>query len=101
MVRVRHYTRVSSMRRIIAELRIVARDQNKVFVELASSRRLPPNDAVAKYRLLPGKGNAYVEFDVEGELLRVRYNPAIKENEHYIDGAVDLAGRNAEAKFNF
>ena len=34
-IRLRHYTRTSSKERILTEGQIIARDQNKVFVELA------------------------------------------------------------------
>ena len=101
MIRVRHYTRVSSMRKILAEGVIRARDQNKVFVEKASSRKLSPADAVVRYGLAQGKGNAYVEFDIEDELLLVSYNPVTRRDEFSIAGDVVLADRNAVALFNF
>ena len=101
MIRVRHYTRVSSMRKIIAEQRLRARDQDKVFLERAEARKLPPADAEEKYGLLPGRGNAYIEFDVAEDELYHRYNPAMRVEEWYVEGSVDLTSRNAEARFNF
>ncbi len=53
------------MRKILADQRIIARDQNNVFVERASSRKLAPTDAERKYGLDPGIANAYMEFDIE------------------------------------
>ena len=100
-MRVRHYTRVSSMRRIVAEQRIRARDQNKVFVELADRRRLAPNDAEDRYGLDHGKGNACVEFDVEPEVLLSQYNSRMQLNEYFVIGDIELVTRNAEAFFNF
>ena len=94
MIRVRHYTRVSAAKKIMSELRIIARDQNKVFVERASARRLSPADAEAKYGLILGKGNAYMEFDVEEDRLKWRKNASIKGDEWYINGNVDLTSRN-------
>lgn len=101
MVRVRHYTRVSSMRKIIVEQRVVARDQNKVFVERADRRKLAPRDAEERYGLDQGKANAYVEFDIEPDLLHSQYNPVTRCDESYVVGNVDLSGREPQAFFNF
>lgn len=100
MIRVRHYTRVSSMKKILEKAVIRARDQNKVFVELASSRKLSPADAEQKYDLDWGKANAYVEFDVEPELLMSRYNTRLKHDEYFIVGNVETKDRDIEAFFN-
>lgn len=89
------------MRKILASELIVARDQNKVFVEKASSRRLSASDAIEKYQLLPGKGAAYVEFDIEEQLLEWQYNPGTQRNEYYILGNVDLRGKNPMGMLNF
>lgn len=101
MIRVRHYTRVSSMRKILADQKIVARDQNKVFVERADARKLSPRVAESKYGLDKGKGNAYIEFYVRPEELRQKFNRVIKFDEWYLDGDADLTDRSAEAFFNF
>ncbi len=101
MVRVRHYTRVSAMKKILSDQKIVSRDQNRVFVERASARRLSAADAERKYRLGVGKGNACVEFNVEERMLQIRYNPVIKHNEMYIEGnVVDLARSEAKGFVN-
>ncbi|MBC8106711.1 MAG: hypothetical protein H7Z14_08995 [Anaerolineae bacterium] len=100
-IRVRHYTRVSSMRKIKDQLRIVARDQNKVFVEPASARKLSPADARKRYGLKPGKGRAYVEFDVESVLLETKRNARHEIDEYFIVGNVDLAQRNPQGFLNF
>ncbi len=96
MTRVRHYTRRGRKDKILAEGRIVARDQNKVFVERAASRRLPPRDAERHYQLERGKGAAYVEFDVEEHELASQYNPSTRLTESFGEGDVLLAGRNPE-----
>ena len=100
MVRVRHYTRISSMKKIIYGGHILARDQNKVFVELAKDRRLSPHDVEEKYDLDDGKGNAYIEFDVDPAMLQQQYNVLQQGDEYYIRGDVDLIGREPEAFFN-
>ncbi len=89
------------MRSIIAEGIIRAHDQNKVFVERAARRKLSPADARAKYRLKRGKGNAYVEFDVEDHAISSRLNSSIGIEELSIEGDVDLTDRDAEGFFNF
>lgn len=88
------------MRRILVEQRIVARHQNKVFVELASQRLLSAADARQKYGIGKGKGTAYVEFEIEDALLLRRYNPNTRCDERYIVGDVELAGRAAEGRLN-
>ena len=69
-LRVRHYTRLSSKESIIVENRVLARDQNKVFVELANRKPLNPREAEAKYLIKRGKGNAYIEFDARVEAVQ-------------------------------
>ena len=101
MVRVRHYTRVSSVRKILTDQRIIARDRGRVFVELADGKRLPPVMVVQKYQLGLGKGNACVEFDTEPERLELTYNQRLKFEEYSISGDVDLKDRDAVAVFNF
>lgn len=99
-MRVRHYTRVSSMRRIIHEQMIRARDQNRVFVESANRRRLSPTDARNRYGLGTGKANAYIEFDADQSEVASRWNALLKVEELYLVGDVHLAARNPEAFFN-
>jgi len=101
MVRVRHYTRVSSVRKILVEQRLVARDKGRVFVEVADSRRLSPVAAMQKYQLGLGKGNACVEFDVERERLELNYNTRLQFDEYSIVGDIDLSGREAIGVFNY
>ena len=96
MVRARHYSRVSAIKKIIVDLLLVARDQNKVFVELADARRLSPADAEEKYDLGDGKGNGYIEFDIEEERLQRKFNKRLGFDEYFIVGDVDLRNRNAE-----
>ncbi len=59
----------------MGESRIVARDQNKVFVERAYAKPLSPRDAEARYYLARRKGGAYVDFDLSEEELKTQFNP--------------------------
>lgn len=100
MVRLRHYTRVPSMRRIIEDGVIRARDQNKVFVERAGSAPLAPREAEDRYGLGPGKGNAYVEFDAEPAELGDQYNTRTRRRELFLTGDVDLTDRLPDGRLN-
>jgi len=88
------------MRKILIDQRIVARDQNKVFVERANRRPLAPREAERTWVIARGKGNAYVEFDAEpGEVL-TQPNPLLDCDEWCLVGDVDLTRRNAEGVEN-
>jgi len=93
-IRLRHYTRKSSKERILSEGCLLARDQNKIFVERADHEPLSPRDAEAKYLLKHGKGNTYVEFDARSEEVHEQTNRLTGETEFFLHGSVDLAGRN-------
>src|SRR5436190_14017987 len=95
-IRVRHYTRRSSKDRILEALRIIPRDQNKVFVEKANRDALSPKDAEATYLLKRGKGNAYVEFDAQPAELTCQTNRLTGKKEWFLRGEVDLAERRPE-----
>ena len=95
-VRLRHYTRKGSKNRILQEARLLAKDQNKVFVEPASHKPLSPRAAEATHLLKRGKGNAYVEFDSQPGELCQQTNRLTGEIEFYLQGDVDLSRRNAE-----
>lgn len=93
MARVRHYTRKSSKDKIVADGRVIARDQNKVFVEYADADPHGPRDAEERYLLKRGKGNAYVEFDVGPADVQERVNPLTGKREYFLLGDVDLTLR--------
>jgi hypothetical protein len=101
MIRVRHYTRVSAMRKIMREGVIRARDQHKVFIEKAASRKLSPSDAEDRYGIRKGRANAYVEFDIEEESICRQYNKEHQIDEYYVVGDVDLVDRNPKTFANF
>jgi|SRR5262249_54085277 len=93
-IRLRHYTRTSSKERILVERCIIARDQHKVFVERADRPPLSRRQAEAKYLLKRGKGNAYIEFDALLEEIYEQTNPLTGAIELFLQGDVDLSGRN-------
>ena len=95
-IRVRHYTRRSSKDRILEEMRIVPKDQHKIFVEKADRDALRPKDAEAIYLLKRGKGNAYVEFDAQPAELARQTNRLTGKKEWFLRGEVDLAERRPE-----
>lgn len=95
MIRVRHYTSISGMAKILADQRIVARDQNRVFMELARTRKSSAADAEDKYGLHDGRGKAHVEFDMDDDRLASRRNPLFDVMEWFVIGDIDLSGRNA------
>ena len=94
MIRVRHYTRVSGRDKILADGRIVAQDQNRVFVELARRQPLSAVQARLAYRLKSGKGAAYVEFNAEAAEVEIKPNKRWNFDEYSIVGDVDLTNRN-------
>ena len=96
LIRLRHYTRTSSKDRILSEDRIVARDQNKVFVERADRSPLSPRQAETTYLLKRGKGNAYIEFDAFPEEIYTQTNHLTGTTEIFLLGDVDLTTRHPE-----
>lgn len=100
MIRLRHYTRVSAMRRILAERYLRAGAQNKVFVERADRDQISARDAEARYYLKRGKGNAYIEFDATSEEVLQQINHLTGRVELYLVGDVDLSNRNPQGREN-
>jgi hypothetical protein len=95
-IRLRHYTRMSSKERILTEGQIIARDQNKVFVERADRLPLSARQAEAKYLLKRGKGNAYIEFDALPDEVHEQTNHLTGATEFFLRGNVDLSTRNPQ-----
>lgn len=96
MPRVRHYTRKSSKDKILEDGMIVAKVQNKVFVEYANHDPYSPQDAEHRYKLKPGKGNAYIEFDMDNAELEEQPNSLTCRRELFVRGDVDLSTRGPE-----
>ena len=101
MVRVRHYTKVSSRDKMLADGRIVAGGRNRVFFEYASRKPRSASDVRDDYLLKDGKGNAYVEFDADPAEIESKVNKLKGFTEFYIVGDVDLTDRNAVGHDNF
>ena len=92
----RHYTQTSSKERILTEGKIIARDQNKVFVERADRPPLSARQAEAQYLLKRGKGNAYIEFDALPNEVHEQTNHLTGAAEFFLRGDVDLFTRNPQ-----
>jgi len=101
LIRLRHYTRVSSKERILTEGRLIARDQHKVFVERADRQRLSARQAEATHRLKRGKGNAYIEFDARPEEINEQTNALTGAIELFLRGDIDLSTRNPQGFDNY
>jgi RHS repeat-associated protein len=93
-LRFRHYTSVARVGDIAAENKIKAKDQNKVFAELASKKPLSAREAEAKYGIQRGRGNAYVEFDAKPGEFEPRWNSIMSVEEWTHTGDVNLQDRN-------
>ncbi len=91
MTRVRHYTNRKGSKGIEADGTIKARDNNRVYVELASKKPLGQVEAGAKYQLGKGRGRDYVEFDVPTSKLEIVPNPRYGTPELTIKGDVATA----------
>ena len=100
MTRVRHYTRKSAKDKIMRDGRLEAKDQNKVFVEHANADPYSPQQAVDRYKLKPGKGNAYVEFDADDDEIEEQTNPLTGKTEYFLRGDIELAARDPEGLDN-
>lgn len=89
VIRMRHYTSKSRMYRIMAEGRIIASDQNRIFAVPANSKRISPQSVIDKYGIEPTRGNAYIEFDTTlGEFVK-RFNSRMATTEWVKDGDID------------
>ena len=95
-IRLRHYTRVSNKEKILVEGKLLARDQNKVFVERADHKPFGPKEAEARFLLKRGKGNAYVEFDARSDEICEQVNRRTGETEFFLKGDIDLTDRNPQ-----
>ena len=96
----RHYTRESSKDEILEVDRIVAKDQNKVFVEHADADPYSARDAEDRYKLKRGRGIAYVEFEADDLEIEEQVNPLTGRREFFIRGDVDLTHRAPEGYDN-
>lgn len=98
-VRVRHYTRKSSLKPIEESGVLRASDQNSVFTVKAKGR-ISPRDVEEKYGIKPGKGGAYVEFDAMPSEFKIVKNKDTGATEWVFEGDVDLTDRNPKFEVN-
>lgn len=71
-----------------------------MFVEHADGDPLGPQEVMDRYKLKPGKGNAYVEFDAHDDELEQQPNPLTGRSEYFLRGDVKLAERDPEGFAN-
>ena len=95
-IRLRHYTSNKGLKGIQQDMVIKAGDQNAVFAVKAKGKALSMADAEAKFKINPGHGRNYVEFDIDDSKVEFRKND-LGVKEYKIKGDVDL--KDANAKF--
>jgi len=93
-VRVRHYTRRSSLKKIKEANKIIASDQDRVFAVSKNARLGSPRDIEQRLGIKRGKGEAFVEFDADPSEFERRFNPLTRQDEIVFKGDVDLTNRN-------
>ncbi|SFB38152.1 HYD1 signature containing ADP-ribosyltransferase family protein [Clostridium frigidicarnis] len=87
--RVRHYTNRKGINGIEQDGKIIARDNNRVYVEPANKKPLSQIEAETKYQIKKGKGRDYMEFDVPNSKLEWLKNPRYGTEELTIKGGVE------------
>jgi RHS repeat-associated protein len=93
-VRVRHYTSISSLKKIMAEGIIKSGDKGSVFTVLARGKPGSPRDIEDLLGIGKGRANALIEFDALTDEFALVSNPLTGVLERVFWGNVDLAGRN-------
>ncbi len=88
MIRVRHYTNRKGANAIELTQKILAVDNNRVYVEPANKKPLSQIEAEDKYQIKQGKGRDYVEFDVLESRTEWVKNPRYHREELTIKGDV-------------
>jgi len=96
-IRVRHYTRTSSINKISNDMVIKASDQNRVFTVKANDKvtKKSARELETALGIKFGKGNAFIEFDAKLGEVEKRFNPKTGATEYVLKGDVDLKGKNA------
>ena len=87
--RVRHYTNRKGINGIENDGKIIAKDNNRVYVEPANKKALSQIEAETKYQIKPGKGRDYIEFDVPNSKLEWVKNPRYGVEELTIKGGIE------------
>lgn len=87
--RVRHYTNRKGINGIENDGKIIAKDNNRVYVEPANKKALSQIEAETKYQIKPGKGRDYIEFDVPNSKLEWVKNSRYGVEELTIKGGIE------------
>ena len=88
--RVRHYTNSKGLKGIEESGTIMAKDNNRVYLEMANKKPLSSLQAEEFYQLGRGKEKNYVEFDVDSSLLEWIENPRYHRMELTVKGDVGI-----------
>ena len=88
--RVRHYTNSKGLKGIKDDGKIIARDNNRVYLEPANKPALAPGKAEELYQLKKGRGKNYIEFDVDTNSLEWVENPRYHRDELTVKGDVKI-----------
>lgn len=96
----RHYTSISSLESIEAEMLIRASDQHTVFAVRAKGNAMSPRDAERSLGIKRGRGNAYVDFFVTLDEVTIETNALTQTIEYKIKGDVDLTARQPSFHYN-
>ncbi|WP_218067738.1 RHS repeat-associated core domain-containing protein, partial [Escherichia coli] len=89
--RVRHYTNRKGSTEIGKTGKILAKDNNRVYLEPASKKPLSQVEVETKYQIKPGRGRDYVETDVPNEQLEWIPNPRYHTDELTAKGDITLS----------
>ncbi len=88
--RVRHYTNSKGLEGIQKSGKILAKDNNRVYLEPAKKKALSSTKAEELYQLKKGRGKHYVEFDVDSSLLEWVENPRYHRMELTVKGDIKI-----------
>ncbi|MGZ0714301.1 RHS repeat-associated core domain-containing protein [Pseudomonas palleroniana] len=90
IVRVRHYTSRAGSKGIEKEGIILAKDNNRIYLEPAKNKVLSPIGAQEKYQIDKSKGRDYIEMDVPESRLEWIKNPRYNTMELTVKGNLTL-----------
>jgi RHS repeat-associated protein len=88
--RVRHYTNRQGSNAIEASGKMIARDNNRIYLEPASKKPLSQVEVEDKYQIGRGRGRDYVETDVPNSRLEWVRNPRYGADELTVEGDLEL-----------
>ncbi|MEZ2586404.1 HYD1 signature containing ADP-ribosyltransferase family protein [Kluyvera intermedia] len=89
--RVRHYTNRKGSTEIGKTGKILAKDNNRVYLEPANKKPLSQVEVESKYQIKPGRGRDYIETDVPNKQLEWVTNPRYHTDELTAKGDIILS----------